>query len=115
MILAKDNVTDCIPYIRDLKLEIDTLKMLSRENNNPKISKDIFRKNKVLKKCIDNLKKLSNYNIEAKIYVYMLSGMSVSKAVNKVADDNAKKGIKPSDVSTIWKYYYPNLKKILNV
>ena len=117
MILGKTNCTDCIPYLRDLKLEIDTLEHLSKTTNKnlTQINEQILEKKETMLKCVNNLEKLSSYNIETRIYLYMLSGMSVSKAISKVADENMMNNRKPADTSTIWKYYYPKLKKILNV
>ena len=55
----------------------------------------------------NNLKNLTG--IEYKLYYEIaVKGTNITKAVEKVAFDEEK------DVSTIWKNYYPKVKKILN-
>ena len=61
------------------------------------------------------MEKLSDNQVCYRIYLNILNGMSVSKAIEKVADENYINNVKPSSSETIWKYYYPNLKKIINV
>lgn len=102
---------DCIPYINDLQIEIDTLEKLN--NSNQEIIDKINKKKKLLKECRDNLAKLSNKSIEYRLYLYLLDGMTPTQAVNKVADENYLNNIKPSSTNFIWKKYYKNLKKIL--
>lgn len=56
-----------------------------------------------IKKNMSNLK-----GIEYELYTeIVINGLNASKAVEKVAEKNEK------DVSTIWKNYYPNVKKII--
>lgn len=108
---------DCIPYIKDLQLEIQILKDVKANGNCDvsKVEKQINDKQLLIEKCKDNLSKLSDNQICYRIYLNMLNGMSVSKSIDKVAEENYMKGITPGEPSAIWKYYYPNLKKILNV
>lgn len=53
------------------------------------------------------LKELTGIENEL-FYLIIVKGMSVTKAVDKVAFNNDK------EVSTIWKNYYPKVKKIIN-
>lgn len=108
---------DCIKYINDLSVEIDILKDLltSSEKDKLEIEDRINRKTLILEKCKRNLEKLSDNQVCYRIYLNILNGMSVSKAIEKVADENYINNVKPSSSETIWKYYYPNLKKIINV
>lgn len=108
---------DCIPYINDLQTEIKILKdVRTNENCNiEEIDKKILEKENLIEKCKENLSKLSDNQICYRIYLYILSGMKVSKAIEKVAEENYLKGITPSSEIGIYKYYYPKLKKILNV
>jgi len=108
---------DCIKYINDLSVEIEILKDLltSSEKNKLEIEDRINRKTIILEKCKKNLEKLSDNQVCYRIYLNILNGMSVSKAIEKVADENYINNVKPSSSETIWKYYYPNLKKIINV
>lgn len=108
---------DCIKYINDLSVEIEILKDLltSSEKDKFEIEDRINRKTVILEKCKRNLEKLSDNQVCYRIYLNILNGMSVSKAIEKVADENYINNVKPSSSETIWKYYYPNLKKIINV
>lgn len=108
---------DCIKYINDLSVEIEILKDLltSSEKDKLEIEDRINRKAVILEKCKRNLEKLSDNQVCYRIYLNILNGMSVSKAIEKVADENYINNVKPSSSETIWKYYYPNLKKIINV
>lgn len=108
---------DCIKYINDLSVEIEILKDLltSSEKDKLEIEDRINRKTVILEKCKRNLEKLSDNQVCYRIYLNILNGMSVSKAIEKVADENYINNVKPSSSETIWKYYYPNLKKIINV
>ena len=59
-----------------------------------------------------NLSKLSNNQIEYKLYLKMLNGKTASQAVSEVADENYMNDIKPSSLSSIW-VYYKNMQKII--
>ncbi len=104
---------DCISYINDLIIEIDILKKL--DNNNPEIINKINEKEKLLEECKFNLSKLSKNSIEYRIYLYYLNGMSINKAIQKVADENYRNDIKPFTERAIYKNYYKNLKKFIKV
>lgn len=104
---------DCIPYIQDLKLEIDTLKTIkSSGNSNKEIDELISSKEKALEKCKDNLSKLKNGSIEYRLYINILNGMSPTKAVEAVADENYINDTKPSTYDPIWRRYR-KLKELL--
>lgn len=102
---------DCIPYINDLLIEIDTLEKIN--NNNPKINEKIQEKRFLIEKCKSNLNRLSNNKIEYRLYLKIINGLKPSKAVEEIANENYRDGIKPTDVSTIWKNYYKKIKKFL--
>ncbi len=104
---------DCIPYINDLLIEIDTLEKIN--DNNFEINNKILEKKRILEECKENLSKLSKNNIEYRIYLYYLNGMSIHKAIQKVADENYENDIKPFTERAIYKNYYKNLKKIIKV
>lgn len=104
---------DCIPYINDLKLEIDMLKDIKGNSNNEHIEKKIYEKTLLINKCKENLAKLSNTKIEYRIYLKLLEGKNPSKAIAEVAEENYQKDIKPSSVDRLWKIYYKNMKKII--
>lgn len=101
---------DCIPYINDLLIEIDTLKKIDGENL--EISEKIKQKEKLLAECKNNLFKLSPNSIEYKIYLKILYGKKPTQAVEEVADENYMNDVKPNSHAQIWRYY-KNLKKIL--
>lgn len=102
---------DCIPYINDLLIEIDTLEKINK--NNPEINLKINEKKKIIEECKNNLSKLSENNIEYRIYLYYLNGMSINKAIQKVADENYENNIKPFTERSIYRKYYKNLKEII--
>ncbi len=51
-------------------------------------------------------------SIELRLYKYINNGLSVTKAVEKVAEENYLQDKKPVSTSKIW-LYYKNLKKII--
>ena len=106
---------DCIPYINDLQLEIQILKDVKANGNCDvsKVEKQINDKQLLIEKCKYNLSKLSDNQICYRIYLNMLNGMSVSKSIDKVAEENGRIGIKPTDIQTLWVNYYRKIKKIL--
>ncbi len=108
---------DCIPYINDLQTEIMILKDVKATGDCDleEINKKIVEKEELIEKCKYNLSKLSDNQICYRIYLYILNGMKISKAIEKVAEENYLKGIKPTSEAGIYKYYYPKLKKIINV
>lgn len=102
---------DCIPYIKNLLLEIE---MLEKINNNPEIDKKIQEKKDLVEACKETLNKLSTDNIEYRLYMKIINGLNPTKAVKEVADENYINDIKPNSEAQIWKYY-KNLKKIAKV
>ncbi|MEI3530122.1 MAG: hypothetical protein V8Q75_03485 [Bacilli bacterium] len=105
---------DCIPYINDLQTEIDILKDVKSVNKEDKIIEiKIKEKEELLNKCKENLAKLSKTKIEYRLYLKIINGMTPSKAVKEIADENYKNGIKPTDVTYIWKNYYKKIKKFI--
>ena len=109
--------TDCIPYIQDLKLEIEILKnvrnMTQKKETIKLLEKKIKEKEQLILKCREILKKISNDQICYRIYVNILSGLSINKSIAKVANENYFNNIKPTSERAIYKKYYPKLKKIL--
>ena len=101
---------DCIPYINDLRIEIN---VLSNLNNDGKLDKVIQDKKELLDKCKYNLNQLSNNKIEYRLYLKILEGKKVTKAIEEIANENYEFGIKPTDISTIWSNYYKKIKKYL--
>lgn len=106
---------DCISYINDLQIEIRILKDVKAHGNCDinAVDKKIEEKENLIDKCRDNLSKLSNKNIEYRLYRYILNGFSPTQAVEKVADENYQNDIKPSSPNKIWTKYYKNLKKVI--
>ena len=102
---------DCIPYINDLLIEIKILKELNC--NDPKILRMIDDKNRKIDKIKKILSQISQDSIGYRIYLKMLNGKSVTKAINEIANENHANNTKPSEETIIWKKYYKNLKKIL--
>ncbi len=107
---------DCIPYINDLNVEIEMLKEALQDCNNEKEYQNIINiiksKEDKLQKYRTNLSKLSNNKIEYRLYLAILNGLTPSKAVEKVANENFMNQVKPSSVVGVWNYYY-KLKEII--
>lgn len=108
---------ECIKYINDLKIEIDmlndTLNDCRDEREYKNITRILASKNELMKKYKDNLEKLSDNQIEYRIYLKMLNGIKPSKAVEEVAEENYLNNIKPNSLTQVW-IYYQNLQKIIN-
>lgn len=104
---------ECIKYINDLEIEIKILEDLKQKENSDEIIKIIEEKKKIINRCKNNLKMLSEDQICYRIYLKILNGLSVSKAIHQVAEENYLNGTKPSSIAAIWENYYPILKKIL--
>lgn len=104
-----------IAYINDLIIEIEILKNLrdNSKNNIEKIEEIIVDKENTLNKCKENLKKLSNNQIEYRLYLKMLNGKTVSQAVDEIANENYINDIKPNSTAGIW-LHYKKLKKLIN-
>ena len=108
---------DCIPFINDLEIEIKILKDV-RANGNSDVSlidEQIQKKEELLNNCIDNLSKLSDSQIEYRLYLALLSGLNPNRAVEKIADENHFNNIKPNSISGVWNYYQKLQKKIKNI
>lgn len=109
---------ECIKYINDLDIEInmlnDALKDCREEKEYNNIEKILIQKKEQMKKYKENLSKLSSNQIEYRIYFKMLNGLSPTKAIEEVAEENYINGITPIDITTLWKKYYKKIKKICN-
>lgn len=107
---------DCIPYINDLQIEINILKDIKKNGNCDinSINEQIKEKEILIEKCKYNLSKLSLNSIEYRLYLKIMSGLSVTKAIESVAEENYINNIKPNSHTQIWKYY-KNMKKIIKV
>ncbi len=103
-----------IALINDLVNEIEMLKKIRNHSSDKtnKIDNIIKEKEMLLESCKNNLNSLSNNKIEYKLYLKILDGKTASQAVSEVANENYINDIRPSAVSSIWKYY-KKLKKIL--
>lgn len=106
---------DCIPYINDLQIEINILKDIKKNNKCDVnlIDNQIKEKEILIEKCKNNLKLLSNNQICYRLYLAILDGMTPSKAIEKISNENYQNGIKPVDIGTLWKKYYKKVKKVL--
>lgn len=106
----------CIKYINDLELEIKILEDIKQNSkfDIAEVENQIFDKKQLLEKCKENLSKFSEDKICYRLYLNILNGMTPSKAVEKVAEENLINGVKPTDFTHIWKKYYKKVKKMLN-
>lgn len=98
---------ECIKYINDLEIKIETLERLKGYvDDEEKLNKQINEKKMLLNECKNNLRKLSDNEVCYKLYVYMLDGLSPTKAIEKVAEEYYY------SEPTVWRYYR-TLKKML--
>lgn len=102
---------ECIKYIHDLEIEIQMLEELKGDNSDETITKTIIDKQNKINKCKENLAELSDNQIGYRIYLHMLNGLTPSKAVEKVAEENYLNDIRPCSVASVWEYY----KKVKNI
>lgn len=109
---------DCITYINDLTIEIETLDLIKRNCKDIQkidtIRLKIKEKEDLIYRCKDNLSKLSEENICCRLYIHMLNGLKPSQAVEKISEENISKGIKPTSLAGIWNYY-KKLQKIIKL
>lgn len=49
--------------------------------------------------------------IEHRLFFKVINGVNISRAVEEVVSENCCNNIKPQDERSIWKNYYPNIKK----
>lgn len=104
---------DCIPYINDLLIEIDTLEKF--DSSNDEIKEKIIKKKKTLNEIKSNLSKMSKNSIEYRLYLKILSGKTSTQAVKEIADENYANDIKPYTERAIYKNYYKNIKNLIKV
>ena len=94
---------DCIKYITNLETEIKVLEdiKIDTDCDVQEINEKINRKRAILNRCKKNLENLADDEICYRIYVYLLDGMSATKAIEKVAEENFFKNIKPATAQTL--------------
>lgn len=108
---------ECIKYINDLDIEIKMLEQAKRDCRDEREWKNLtkvveYKKDK-MQLYKDNLSKLSDCQIEYRIYLKMLNGLSPTKAVEEVAEENYNSGLGITSLSQIWNVNYKKLKKII--
>ncbi len=103
---------DCIPYIKDLQIEINVLKDLKNSDNCVDIDRKIKQKQELINKCYQNLEKISDDKICYRLYLKILNGLKPSKAIEEISQENYSKDIKPTSISTLW-LYYKKIKKFI--
>lgn len=103
----------CIKYIEDLKRELNILKEVKKYKDSEELNNTISKIENSLKVIMKNLEQMSVDSIEYRIYVNMLNGLSISRSIEKVAEENYINDTKPNNVKYIWRKNYNNLKKII--
>ncbi len=108
---------ECIKYINDLDIEIKMLEEAKRDCHDERDWQNLTRiieyKKSKMQLYKDNLSKLSNCQIEYRIYLKMLNGLSPTRAVEEVAGENYISGKGITSLSQIWNKNYKKLKKII--
>lgn len=109
---------DCVKYLNDLTIEIETLDLIRKHckdlQERDKLNLKIKEKEDLIYRCKYNLSKLSDTNICCRLYLHMLNGMSASRAIETVSEENYARGIKPTSITALWKYY-KKLQKMIKV
>lgn len=104
-----NNYSDTVYELNILKKRLKLLLNYESEINleKNKLINLIDNNQKVIKQMEDDLQKLSG--IENKLYYeIVINGNNVTKAIDKVASNEF------IDTSTLWKNYYPKVKKIID-
>lgn len=102
-----------LDYYQKMKYEVDILevrlKMIKQyeknlEEERSKIETIVYLQKELLNQISHDLE--TYHGIEYKLFnEIMVNGLSVTRAIEKVAHEEEK------DESTLWKYYYPKVKK----
>lgn len=99
-------------YLHELhEIDIGTGKSLAEEIEYEQQNVDKLQN--YLNDMTDILSKMTGTEYQL-FYEIVFKGVSITKAVDNIANNNLKKGIKPCDVSTIWKNHYRKIKKYIN-
>lgn len=103
----------CIDNYINTKIELNSLinrlELITQQEKDILVEKDMINKaisryTKIIKIMEEDIRNLSG--IENKLYKeIVINGTTVSKAIEKISIEENK------DVSTLWKNYYPNVKK----
>lgn len=106
---------DCIPYINDLQIEIQMLRELKNSGNCDvtQLEQKILEKEELIERCKSNLEKLSDNQICYRIYLKILNGMTPSKAVEEVSEENYLNNTGITSLTVLWTKYYKKMKEIL--
>lgn len=115
--MNRGDKVECIKIINDLKVELDMLKDALRDCRDEREYRNLERvikgKEEQLDRYKTNMAKLSDNQIEYRIYLKLLNGLTPTRAVEEVAEENYLRDVSPTGTSQIWNKYYKNLKKII--
>ena len=107
-----------INFTNDFICSIEELKSLKKyyeleyhRTNNEKFQINFEKIERYLNEYYNILEKIEN-STELKLYKYLNLGLTPSKAVEKVANENYLNNLKPTSLSNIWNHY-KKLQKIL--
>jgi len=100
---------ECIEYMNNFEMEIIAIEGLIKKTNDIKLqellTKEIDNKKTLLSKYRSVLSNISSDEICCRLFAKILRGSPPTKAVEEVARENYYQNIKPSSLSTIWRYY----------
>ena len=103
------NMKECLEFINNFEMEINILKDLIEKQDSEKLKKllseNVDSKNDSLMKHKSILESISSDPICCRLYAKLLNGKTPTRAVEEVANENYFNNIKPSSVSSIWRYY----------
>lgn len=110
-----------VKCIKNVEKELEVInseleRELSKSSHNAELIVELKKEKSNLEKYLENYKKsLKELNeIESRIYYKIVyEGISVMKAIEKVAEENYLNGVKPTNVQWIHTKIFPNVKKRL--
>ncbi len=110
-----------VKCIKNVEKELEVINSeLNRESKKEKVNQQYIcelSKNKdELERYLNQYKKnLSELdNIEARLYYKIVyEGLPPTKAINKIADENYARDLRPSSPEHIFRTFYPKIKKLI--
>lgn len=103
-------IKDVVWSIEDLERLSEYYQLEYQRTNNTYYEEKRVEINQYLKKYKEIANSLTS-SIEIRLYNYLCAGLSPTKAVEKVAEENYLNDIIPCSIPAVWRYY-KNLKKI---
>jgi hypothetical protein len=100
---------ECLKYMNSFEMEIATIEGLINKTDDDKmktlLTQEVDNKKTLLGKYRSVLSNIASDDICCRLFAKVLGGTPPTKAVEEIANENYYRNIKPSSLSTIWRYY----------